>query len=352
MLKKFALTASVLALLGTANVFAADAQPDAKEQLRQTAQNLFQPIPTAEEVVAERKLTPEAIELGQMLFFEPRLSRSHIISCNTCHSLGTGGADNITTSIGHGWQHGPRNSPTVLNAVFNTAQFWDGRAADLKEQAMGPVQASVEMNNTPEGVVETLKSLPEYVAMFEKVYPEDIDPVSFENMAQAIEAFESTLVTPNAKFDKFLKGEDSLNDIELTGLDLFINKGCVACHMGVNVGGQGYFPFGVIQKPGSEILPADDKGRFAVTNTASDEYVFRAGPLRNIALTAPYFHSGDVWSLEQAVAIMGTSQLGTELNQDEVQAITQFLHTLTGDQPQVVYPILPASTPTTPRPAQ
>lgn len=320
-------------------------------KLRELAQQLFSPIPTADEVIKDRNISADEIELGRWLFFEPRLSKSHIISCNTCHSVGTGGADNIKTSIGHGWQNGPRNSPTVLNAVFNVAQFWDGRADDLKEQAKGPVQASVEMNNTPEMVEATLKSLPDYIALFEKAYPGDDEPVTFDNMASAIEAFESTLVTPNSKFDLFLNGENSMDDIELAGLDLFINKGCVACHQGINVGGQGYFPFGVIEKPGSDVLPDSDKGRFEVTQTASDEYVFRAGPLRNIALTAPYFHSGDVWSLEQAVAIMGSSQLGIELNGDEVIAITKFLHTLTGEQPQVIYPILPASSPTTPRPS-
>ena len=341
------LLAAGLALGGSAALAAR--APDA-DAVRQTARQFFQPIPTAEAVIQERGISPDSIELGRWLFFEPRLSRSHIISCNTCHSVGTGGADNIQTSIGHGWQHGPRNSPTVLNALFNGAQFWDGRAADLKEQAKGPVQASVEMNNTPDQVEETLKSLPEYVALFQKAYPKDKDPVNFENMAHAIEAFESTLLTPGSKFDRFLAGADSLDEIEIKGLDLFMSKGCVACHQGINVGGQGYFPFGVVKKPGAEILPPDDKGRFTVTHTASDEYVFRAGPLRNIALTAPYFHSGDVWSLEQAVAIMGSSQLGQELNDGEVKAIVRFLHTLTGEQPQVVYPTLPPSTAATPRP--
>ena len=341
------LLAAGLALGGSAALAAG--APDA-DAVRQTARQFFQPIPTAEAMIQERGISPDSIELGRWLFFEPRLSRSHIISCNTCHSVGTGGADNIQTSIGHGWQHGPRNSPTVLNALFNGAQFWDGRAADLKEQAKGPVQASVEMNNTPDQVEETLKSLPEYVALFQKAYPKDKDPVNFENMAHAIEAFESTLLTPGSKFDRFLAGADSLDEIEIKGLDLFMSKGCVACHQGINVGGQGYFPFGVVKKPGAEILPPDDKGRFTVTHTASDEYVFRAGPLRNIALTAPYFHSGDVWSLEQAVAIMGSSQLGQELNDGEVKAIVRFLHTLTGEQPQVVYPTLPPSTAATPRP--
>lgn len=320
------------------------------DELRTLANQFFKPVPDAETVIRERRLDPAAIELGRMLYFEPRISRSHIISCNTCHSLGTGGADNIPASIGHGWQRGPRNAPTVLNAVFNTAQFWDGRAADLNEQAKGPVQASVEMNNTPEQVEATLRSMPGYVAQFATAYPGQQDPVNFDNMTRAIEAFESTLVTPNSKFDRFLAGDNALDDTERRGLHLFMTRGCVACHQGVNVGGQAYFPFGVVRKPGAEVLPPGDKGRFTVTRTASDEYVFRAGPLRNIALTAPYFHSGEVWSLEEAVAIMGTSQLGQDLEEGEVAAITRFLHTLTGDQPQVVIPILPPSTPATPRP--
>lgn len=322
----------------------------ASDDLRNLAKNLFEPIPESEVLVKQKELTDEQIELGKWLFFEPRLSKSHIISCNTCHSVGTGGADNIPTSIGHGWQAGPRNSPTVFNAVFNAAQFWDGRAADLKEQAKGPIQASVEMNATPEYVEETLNSIPAYVEKFEAAFPDHQPAVSFDNMAAAIEAFETTLVTPNSRFDQFLEGEDSLNDQEINGLSLFINKGCVACHSGVNVGGQGYFPFGVFKRPGAEILPEGDKGRLMVTNTAEDEYVFRASSLRNIALTAPYFHSGEVWDLEEAVAIMGSSQLGAELNESEVKDITQFLHTLTGDQPEVVYPILPRSMPDTPRP--
>lgn len=341
--------------LGLAMAFSVQAaapSTPSSEQLRKTAGALFQPIPEAQVVIKDRNLSTDQIELGKWLFFEPRLSKSNIISCNTCHSVGTGGADNIPTSIGHGWQAGPRNSPTVLNAVFNIAQFWDGRAADLKEQAKGPVQASVEMNATPTHVEDTLRSIPEYVEFFAKAFPGEKDPVTFDNMAKAIEAFESTLVTPNSRFDQWLAGKETMSSHELNGLNLFINKGCVACHSGINVGGQGYFPFGVIKRPGAEVLPVGDKGRFAVTNTASDEYVFRAGPLRNIALTAPYFHSGEVWDLEQAVAIMGSSQLGHELNSEEVKAITAFLHTLTGDQPRVEYPILPRSTAATPRPAQ
>ncbi len=319
--------------------------------LRDMAAALFGAIPGPPTEVRGVAVTPERVELGRMLFFEPRLSRSHVISCNTCHSVGTGGADNVPVSIGHGWQRGPRNSPTVFNAVFNAAQFWDGRAADLAEQAKGPVQASVEMNNTPERVVQTLASIPQYVERFRAAFPDDPDPVDFDNVALALEAFETTLVTPGSRFDRYIAGdEDALDATEREGLRLFVDSGCGSCHNGPNFGGRAYFPFGVIERPGGEILPESDKGRFAVTQTASDEYVFRAAPLRNVELTAPYFHSGQVWDLEQAVAIMGSSQLGRELADAEAAAIAAFLRTLTGRAPEVVYPVLPPSTAATPKP--
>ena len=320
--------------------------------LREKAKSAgLQALPYGAGEVTDNPLTNEKIELGRLLFFDPRLSASGVISCNTCHNLATGGDDNLTTSIGHGWQAGPRNSPTVLNAVFNTAQFWDGRAEDLKAQAKGPVQAGVEMANKPENVVVTLKSMPEYVERFGRSFPGEEDPVTFDNMAKAIEAFEVTLVTPAAPFDQFLEGNDAaLTADQKLGLDLFIDKGCAACHTGVNVGGQDYYPFGLVKNPGADILPPEDKGRFKVTKTASDEYVFRAGPLRNIALTAPYFHSGQVWDLKQAVAIMGIAQLGTELTDEEAGLIAEFLTSLTGNQPKVEYPVLPVETADTPKP--
>lgn len=321
------------------------------DDLRDRANALFKPVPEKVTEVRGKSVNPDQAMLGHKLWFDPRLSRSHVISCNTCHNLSLGGGDNVTTSIGHGWQKGPRNSPTVLNAVFNAAQFWDGRAEDLQAQAKGPVQAGVEMNNTPSRVEATLNSIPQYVEEFRKAFPNDKNPVTFDNMAYALEAFEVSLTTPNSPFDRFLGGDDkALDDKQKQGLALFMDAGCSSCHNGVNLGGQGYFPFGVTKKPGAEILPAGDKGRFAVTNTASDEYVFRAAPLRNVGLTAPYFHSGEVWDLEQAVAIMGDSQLGRQLKADEVAAITAFLHSLTGDQPNVAYPVLPPSSKSTPKP--
>ncbi|MEW5754976.1 MAG: cytochrome-c peroxidase [Pseudomonadota bacterium] len=323
----------------------------AADDLREKAKQHFQPIPSVVPSVKDNAVTHEKVVLGQMLFFDPRLSSSGLISCNTCHNLGMGGDDNLETSIGHGWQKGPRNAPTVLNAVFNVAQFWDGRAEDLKAQAKGPVQAGVEMASTPELVEQTLGSMPEYVDRFTKAFPGEKNPVNFDNMAKAIEAFEATLITPASRFDQYLEGNDNaLTKDEKAGLALFVDKGCASCHNGVNVGGNGYYPFGVVEKPGAEVLPAGDKGRYAVTKTASDEYVFRAPPLRNIELTAPYFHSGTVWSLEQAVGIMGATQLGIELKDKEIKSITAFLRTLTGQQPRVDYPILPVSTDKTPKP--
>jgi cytochrome c peroxidase len=323
----------------------------AADDLRSQAKELFEPIPSVVPAVKGNAVTGERVDLGRSLFFDPRLSKSGLISCNTCHNLGMGGDDNLETSIGHGWQKGPRNAPTVLNAVFNEAQFWDGRAEDLKAQAKGPVQAGVEMASTPERVVTTLKSMPEYVTAFTTAFPGEADPVTFDNMAKAIEAFEATLITPASRFDQWLEGNDAImNEQELAGLGLFMDKGCAACHSGVNIGGHGYYPFGVVEKPGADILPPGDKGRFAVTQTADEEYVFRAGPLRNIELTAPYFHSGMVWDLEQAVAVMGTSQLGETLTDEDVAAITAFLKTLTGEQPRVEYPIMPVSTGSTPKP--
>ena len=336
---------------GGAPVAAAQPAADAgSDPLRATALAMFGTIPAQVDELRGKPLVASQVELGRMLWFDPRLSRSHLITCNTCHSLGTGGADNVPVSIGHGWQKGPRNSPTVLNAVFNAAQFWDGRAADLAEQAKGPVQASVEMNSTPELVVETLESIPQYVEHFREAFGGE-RPVSFDNMALALEAFESTLVTPDSRFDRWVLGDDSaLDATERRGLEAFVSTGCASCHNGRNFGGQTYFPFGVIERPGAEILPAGDKGRFTVTNTATDEYVFRASPLRNVELTAPYFHSGQVWDLDQAVAIMGSSQLGRELTADEARDIAAFLRTLTGRQPEVTYPVLPPSSATTPKP--
>ena len=325
--------------------------PPTDDPLVRQARNLFSPVPLSPPELEGNPSSPAKVELGKMLYFEPRLSSSWLISCNTCHNLGLGGVDLMETSIGHGWQKGPRNAPTVFNAVFNIAQFWDGRAKDLAEQAQGPVQAGVEMNNSPERAVQTLRSIPDYRARFQDAFPGEGDPVSFDNMAKAIEVFEATLLTPDAPFDQFLKGDTTaLSEDERRGVELFLGKGCTTCHSGVNVGGTGYFPFGLVEAPDANLRPVEDRGRYAVTNTAEDEYVFKSPSLRNVALTAPYFHSGKVWDLTAAVRVMGTAQLGASLTDEETGAIVAFLESLTGDQPNVVYPILPPHTPETPLP--
>lgn len=321
------------------------------DALLTSAQAQFKPVPTTPPTLPNNPATLGKVELGKMLYFDPRLSASHAISCNSCHNVGLAGADAEETSIGHKWQRGGRNAPTVLNAVFNTAQFWDGRAKDLEEQAGGPMVNPVEMASPKEHLAEQLAAIPGYVAAFKAAFPGEAKPVTLANAQKAIAVFEATLITPNAPFDKYLRGDAAaLNDTQKEGLQLFMNKGCAACHNGINIGGSMYAPFGVVEKPGADLLPPEDKGRFMVTKTAGDEYVFRSPTLRNIALTAPYFHTGRAWDLRQAVGVMGSSQLGAQLTADEIDKVVAFLGSLTGEQPKIVYPLLPPSVSSTPRP--
>ncbi len=339
---------SILALLGT---LLAASPATAADELRKQAQNLFQPIPDQPPVLEGNQATTAKIELGAALYFDPRLSESHTISCNSCHMIGLGGVDMQPTSLGHRWQKGGRNAPTVLNSVFNTAQFWDGRAEDLEAQAGGPMINPVEMASSHAHVEEMLKKIPGYKPKFEGAFPEETNPISIANVTKAIAVFEATLITPHAPFDKFFNGNDTaLNATQKEGLRLFIDKGCASCHNGINVGGGKYAPFGVVEKPGADLLPPQDKGRFEVTKSKDDEYVYKVPTLRNIELTPPYFHTGKVWDLKQAVAIMGSTQLGAKLTDEELTKIVAFLGSLTGEQPKVVYPILPPSTWATPTP--
>jgi len=321
------------------------------DELLSWARDVFSPIPTEPPEIPGNGYGPARVELGKMLYFDPRLSEGHNISCNTCHQIGLGGVDMLETSIGHHWQKGGRNAPTVLNAVFNTAQFWDGRAHDLREQAGGPLVNPVEMAITEDHAIEMLAGIPGYRPYFTAAFPGETDPIALENVLKAIEAFEATLITPNAPFDRYLAGEtEALNEMEREGLGMFLENGCAACHSGMNIGGEQYQPFGVVEKPHASLLPPDDKGRFQVTRSEGDEFVFKVPSLRNVERTLPYFHTGKVWDLRQAVEIMGATQLGIHLTPEEADKITAFLRTLTGDQPLVTYPILPTSVDTTPRP--
>ncbi|WP_048810532.1 cytochrome-c peroxidase [Candidatus Methylacidiphilum infernorum] len=292
-------------------------------------------------------VTPEKVNLGRYLFFEPRLSKSSKISCNSCHSLANSGVDGLPTSIGHKWQIGPRNAPTVLNAALEFTQFWDGRAKDVEEQAMGPMLNPKEMASTKELVVQRLKSIPQYVEMFKKAFPDETDPVSFENAAKAIAAFERTLITPS-RFDRYMDGDlSALSPEEKEGLKTFIQTGCISCHNGTGIGGGMFQKFGLVHK----VSWLQDLGRFEVTNNPADKYVFKVPSLRNVAKTAPYFNNGHTWSLEEAVKTMGYVQLGKNLTDEEVKKIVSFLGSLSAEPPlQVTLPNLPPSTPQTPKP--
>lgn len=328
-------------------------KPTSDELIKEAREN-FSPIPLDVKAgfkeLKNNEPTEAKYELGKMLYFEPRLSKSQLISCNTCHNLSYGGDDYQKTSIGHGWQAGPRNAPTVLNSVYNTAQFWDGRAGDLKEQAKGPIQAGVEMAATPEYVIEVLKSIPEYGELFKKAFPGQADPVTFDNVASAIEVFEATLLTPNSRFDQFLRGDsNALTDIEKKGLKVYMDQGCTSCHAGINLTSDGYHPFQVSGTDNEKLL-AGDRGRAVLEAAADNEFAFKAPTLRNIEYTAPYFHSGIVWDLREAVAVMSSAQLGIELTPEQVDQIVAFLKSTNGEMPQVVYPTLPPSTLSTPKP--
>ncbi|MDH4226591.1 MAG: cytochrome-c peroxidase [Deltaproteobacteria bacterium] len=279
-------------------------------------------------------------ELGKMLFMDPRLSKSGFLSCNSCHNISTGGVDNLSTSIGHGWQIGPRNAPTVFNAALNGTQFWDGRAKDVEEQAGGPILNPGEMGSNEALVLERLGSIDQYKKLFRKAFPDDAEPLNYKNVARAIAAFERTLITPS-RFDAYLKGKDgALSKAEKNGLKLFVDKGCVACHNGVNVGGAKFTSFDY----------GSDEGRFSVTKKEADKKSFRVASLRNAELTYPYFHDGSVWTLEEAVKIMGKKQLNKDLTDEETADIVAFIKALTGEHPVVRMPALPPSVASTPRP--
>ncbi len=286
-------------------------------------------------------ITKEKVELGKKLYFDPRMSRSGIISCNTCHNLALGGADGIPAAIGHGWTANPHNlnSPTVYNSVFFKAQFWDGRSPHLADQAQGPVQAGPEMAAPPALVEERINSIPEYVTEFKKVYGNDVK-VNFEKITSTISVFEKTLVTPS-RFDKYLSGDEkALTKDEKEGLNTFIDKGCTTCHTGIALGGT--------------MQPFQVASQYKFTNVGDFKGdangMVKTPTLRNITETAPYFHNGQIWTLNEAVKEMGSVQLGIEINDADSTKIVTFLKSLKGDKPQIIYPQLPESTEKTPKP--
>ncbi|MCX4247217.1 cytochrome-c peroxidase [Paraliomyxa miuraensis] len=320
------------------------------------AKQHFAPLPEAMDD-PRRPATEEQIALGRMLYSDTRLSKNHDIACATCHDLAGFGVDireqggaRAKTSMGHKGQMGDRNAPTVYNAALQVVQFWDGRARNVEEQAKGPVLNPVEMAMPDEAaVLVVLQSIPGYAEAFASAFPGQEQPITYDNMAQAIGAFERQLVTP-APFDRFLAGKlTALTEHQVRGLDLFIEKDCKQCHDGPAVGGGSLKKLGVV-KPWEGLT---DKGRAKETNRPEDEFFFKVPSLRNVAQTGPYLHDGSIASLDEMVQKMAQHQLGKgDLTEDELSAMVDFLGSLTGEPPAeyVGKPELPASGPDTPAP--
>ena len=334
-------TATVSAPQNSADVSAED------KALLERAQATFKPLPDLAEMQKVRPFTEEQVKLGQQLWYENRLSKGNTVSCNSCHNLATAGADNMPTSAGHKSQFGGRNSPTALNAALLGSQFWDGRAADVEEQAGGPLLNPVEMANATEAdAAAKIAGIPEYQEKFKAAFPED-GAVSFKNITTALGAFERTLLTPT-RWDDYLKGNVSaLSEQERKGVRAFMDNGCIACHNGVNLGGTMFQKFGLVNGPYWKHIddPKHDKGRADVTKKAEDEFFFRVPGLRNVERTYPYFHNGSVWELDKAVNIMAKAQLGKTLAPEDTENIVAFLKALSGNVPESArtMPELPVS---------
>lgn len=300
----------------------------------------FAPLPTV--ITSEANpVTAARVDLGRMLYYDTRVSSSGDISCYVCHPLHDYGVSHRRTGVGHDARIGPRNEPTVYNAAGHVAQFWDGRSPDVEDQALGPVLNPIEMG-MPDGaaVIEVLSSIPGYREAFAAAFPDEAEPVTFENFGRAIGAFERGLTTPS-RWDAYLAGDRSaLTDAEQAGLDAFMENGCVACHNGPYLGGRLYRKAGLV----NAWFDRSDVGRLTVTGDPADSLVFKVPSLRNVTETWPYFHDGSVQRLQDAVALMAWHQSGVELAPDDVRAMVTWLETLTGpvDFDYINEPELPA----------
>ncbi|MCK9336507.1 MAG: cytochrome-c peroxidase [Arcobacteraceae bacterium] len=326
MKKIFLLIAIVINLLVADNILLEKAQKANLLPIPSSTSELLKLIDEPQNPITDAK-----IELGKKLFFDPRLSKSNLISCNTCHNLGLAGVDGVSTAIGDNWQANPQhlNSPTVYNSVFLTFQFWDGRSPHLADQAKGPLTAPFEMASKPEDLAKKISSIKGYQELFDQTYGQNTQ-ITFELIADTIAIFEKTLVTPS-KFDKFLEGDmDILSEKEKKGLHTFIDKRCVSCHNGVALGGM--MKYFVMKN-----FTYKDIGSFS----GNDNFLVKVPTLRNISKTAPYFHNGSVWSLNEAVLEMARIQLKLKITDEEAQSIVDFLKSLDGDMPNITYPTLP-----------
>lgn len=313
----------------------------------------WQALPETAPAPADNPTTAEKVELGRMLYFDPRFSTTGTVSCNSCHNLMLGGDDNRSVSMGVHGKTGGRSAPTVWNAAFSSTQFWDGRAASLEEQAKGPVVNPVEMGMSDlEKAMDRVRSIPGYKPYFVRAFGDE-NPMTVDNAAKAVAAFERTLITPNSPYDRYVKGEkNALDEQQQRGMKTFAEAGCTSCHSGPAFNGpamepgKGYFmKFPTFEN--SEYVTRyelmKDKGLYEVTGKDSDAHLFKVPTLRNIALTAPYFHAGSVPTLSEAVKVMAKVQLNKDLNDEQVNDIVAFLNSLTGKFPAQPLPRLPAT---------
>jgi len=298
-------------------------------------------------------MSPSKVELGKQLFFDARLSSNGTISCNSCHDVNGSGTDNRSVSVGVGAKTGGRSAPTVWNSAFLTAQFWDGRAATLEDQAKGPILNPIEMGMPNEqAVIERLSSIPGYKTQFQKVFG-GADALTYNNVAKAIAAYERTLTTPNSPFDRFLKGDkEALSKAAQRGMKEVQSLGCTTCHNGVNFAGpalamgEGFyqkFPIFSDSEYVKKYKLEDDIGRSVVTKNNADQHMFRVPTWRNIALTAPYLHNGSAKTLDEAVRVMAKTQLNKDLSVKQTSDIVEFLNSLTGEFPKQSMPRLPGT---------
>lgn len=309
--------------------------------------------PNSVPIPVDNPMSLEKIELGKQLFFDTRLSKNGTVSCSSCHNVMSGGEDNRATSMGIDGKTGSRSAPTVWNAAFQSVMFWDGRAKDLEDQAKGPLTNPIEMGMpNHDFVVQRLKQIPGYVNSFEKVFKSK-ESLTIDNIAKAIAAYERTLISMNSPYDKFITGNKSALSLEAQkGFETFKSVGCVSCHSGTNFSGP-ILPQGIAFFQKFPIIPnqdleqkynfSADGGRFQVTKNESDRNLFRVPTLRNIALTAPYFHNGAVKDLNEAILVMAKLQLGKDISTNEVNLISSFLKSLTGEFPKQALPQLPPS---------
>ena len=318
----------------------------AETVVNRAALGMFQPLIEVADN-PENPVTDKKVDLGRMLYYDTRLSKNRTVSCNSCHDLASFGDDGLKTSKGINDQFGGRSAPTVYNAAIHIAQFWDGRAKNVEEQAIGPVTNPLEMGMPdPDYVLKVLKSIPGYVEAFKTAFPDQGEPLTYGNVGNAIGAFERKLLTPSP-FDDFLKGDDTaLNDAEKHGLNLFITSGCTVCHSGMGVGGHLYQKLGLVKE-----WPTRDLGRYEATKVETDKYFFKVPSLRNITETAPYLHDGSVETLPEIVSKMAEYQLGRVLPDEDVNAIVTFLGALKGriDEDFIRQPELPDDGPDTPK---